>query len=219
MEVYSAQHNMIEQQIRPWDVMSPKVLEVFAKVSRADFVLKEYKDLAYMDMQLPIGEGQVMLEPRVEARMLQALAVESTDVVLEIGTGSGFMTALLASLGAKVDSMEIFASLSAEAGIRLQEYDNVQLEVANALNNDFMPKQSYDVLVLTGAVSHVPDYLRYAVREGGRLFAFVTDEDGITSATLMHRVAARNWQEEKIFEAEVSALQYEENAPVAPFVF
>ena len=180
-----ARFNMIEQQIRPWEVLDAQVLALLGRVKREDFVPAAHKALAFVDMELPLThpavEDQVMLAPRVEARMLQDLLVQPTDKVLEIGTGSGYMAALLGSLAQRVVSLEIEPSLAETARSHLQQagLSNVDVRVADAAADHFAACAAdapWDVIVLSGSVAEIPGELLSLLAPGGRLAAFVGQE-------------------------------------------
>jgi protein-L-isoaspartate(D-aspartate) O-methyltransferase len=195
-----ARFNMIEQQIRTWEVLDPKVLALFDIIKREDFVAESQKGLAFADVELPIGCGQTMLSPKLEGRILQALDVQSTDKVLVVGTGSGYLTALLASLADHVHAIEIHPELSELAQVRLkkQKIHNVTLHVADASNG--YPKDApYDLIVFTGALPLRPIVAEKMLRMGGRLFA-VTGELPIMHAALTHRVSEEAFRHETLFE-------------------
>lgn len=177
MNIEQARFNMIEQQIRPWDVLDPKVLTLLAKVKREDFVPAAYRDLAFADLEIPLGEGQVMLPPRVEARLLQELGIKKTDRVLEIGTGSGYMAALLAASAEHVTTLEIRPSLAAIARENLQRsgVDNVTVEVANGLSG-WSQRVPFDAILVSGALPEVPAALFKQLRVGGCLVVLVVED-------------------------------------------
>lgn len=207
MNLEQARLNMVENQVRPWQVSAPRVLGVLAEVPREDFVPARYRTLAFADLMLPLGHGETMLKPVVEGRLLQALALEGHERVLEIGTGSGFLTACLARLAASVTSVEIhedFAELArarlAGAGLR-----NVEVQRADALAGLRMP-QAFDVVVLGGAAHTVPESLRALVAARGRLFAFVGAAPAI-EAQLLTRVDATRWEVESLFDTDLAYLR------------
>jgi protein-L-isoaspartate(D-aspartate) O-methyltransferase len=173
-----AHHNMVEQQMRPWEILDSKVLSAFTDIPRENFVSQAQKPLAYADIQLPIGHGQKMLEPKVEGRMLQALEIKPTDRVLEVGTGSGFVTALLASLAKRVDSVEINQELAdfAKENLQATEFTNINLQKADALDASYVPAIQYDVIILGGSVATLPEHLLKALKVGGRMFVFIAKE-------------------------------------------
>jgi protein-L-isoaspartate(D-aspartate) O-methyltransferase len=179
-DVERARFNMIEQQIRPWEVLDPQVLELLAAVRREDFVPPAQRALAFVDTQVPLGSGRAMLEPRVEARLLQELQVQRHEKVLEIGTGAGFMAALLGHRAQRVVTLEWDDALAAAAAQRLQRAGlaNVtvrRLPAADAAQG--LPADApFDVIVLSGSVPEVPRALLEQLKPGGRLVAIVGDE-------------------------------------------
>ncbi len=207
MNLEQARFNMIEQQIRPWEVLSPDVLRVIDETPRHHFVSESQQQLAYIDLALPIGEGQRMMEPRVEGRLLQSLKLEGNETVLEIGTGSGYLTALLSKLAQNVHSIELYPSLATTAAERLHQsgIDNCRLMSGDALASDWNPGASFDVVVLTGSVNEVPPHLLQQVRESGRLFALIT-QSGIHRAVMMYRNGPSHWSQEWLFETDTAAL-------------
>jgi protein-L-isoaspartate(D-aspartate) O-methyltransferase len=205
-----ARFNMIEQQIRTWDVLDPVVLAVLDKVPRENFVAESQKGLAFADIELPIGYGQTMLAPKVEGRILQAVGVKKTDKVLLVGTGSGYLTALLATLADHVHAVEICPELSALAKGRLEKQNirNVTLHVADAANG-FASAAPYDVIVFTGSLQLRPLAAEKMLNVGGRLFA-VVGEQPIMEATLTQRISEDAFRQEAIFETCLPPLK---NAP------
>lgn len=195
MDLNQARFNMIEQQIRPWEVLDPQVLELLSVVHREDFVPLAHKALAFVDMEIPLGTApnQVMLAPRVQARLLQDLAVKKTDKVLDIGTGSGFMAALLAHQGEQVLSLEIDAALAAQAQANLQQagISNVTVRQADG-SQGAAADGPFDVIVLSGSVAEVPATLLQQLTVGGRLAAVVGDEP-MMRATLITRTSENSW--------------------------
>ena len=193
MNVEQARFNMIEQQIRPWDVLDAHVLNLLAVVRREDFVPAAHRALAFADLEIPLREGdeamargQVMLAPRVEARMLQDLSVAKHEKVLEIGTGSGFMAALLGHRAQRVLSLEIDADLAQTARANLQRagVHNVEVRTADGASADLAADGPFDVIVLSGSVGMLPETLLSLLKPGGRLMAVVGDEP-IMRATLV----------------------------------
>ena len=198
MNVEQARFNMIEQQIRPWDVLDAHVLELLAVVRREDFVPAAHRALAFADLEIPLKDsdaavaaGQVMLAPRVEARMLQDLQVAKHEKVLEIGTGSGFMAALLGHRAQRVLSLEIDDELARAAQAKLQRAGvlNVEVRVADGAQADLSADGPFDAIVLSGSVAAVPDTLLERLKPGGRLMAIVGDEP-VMRATLVRRSEA-----------------------------
>ncbi|MFZ2828163.1 protein-L-isoaspartate O-methyltransferase [Hydrogenophaga sp.] len=193
MNLDQARFNMIEQQVRPWEVLDPAVLALLDSVKREHFVPAAQKALAYVDMELPLGQGadQVMLAPRVQARLVQDLAIKPTDKVLEIGTGSGFTTALLASLAQRVVSLEIDDATARNARTHLQQagITNAEVRVADATANGFAAcalEGPWDVILVAGSVAEVPSDLLNLLAPGGRLAAIVGHEP-VMRATFVTR--------------------------------
>jgi protein-L-isoaspartate(D-aspartate) O-methyltransferase len=187
MNLEQARFNMIEQQIRPWDVLDTEVLHLLSVVKREDFVPLAHKALAFVDMEIPIGQGQVMLAPRVEARMLQDAAVQKHEKVLEIGSGSGYMTALLAHRAQRVISLEINPELAAMARTNLQKAGIHNAEVRNIDGSVGAPAEGpFDVIMLCGSVAEAPQNLLSNLKIGGRLIAIVGLEP-MMRATLITR--------------------------------
>lgn len=177
MNLEQARFNMIEQQIRPWNVLDDGVLELLAVVKREDFVPLAHKALAFMDMEIPLGQGQVMLAPRVEARMLQDAAVQKHEKVLEIGAGSGYMAALLAHRAQRVISLEINPELAQMARANLQKagIHNVEVRQFDG-SKGVSPDGPFDVIMLSGSVAEVPQALLAQLKVGGRLIGIVGEE-------------------------------------------
>ena len=180
MNIELARFNMIEQQIRPWEVLDPSVLALLAAVRREDFVPPAYRALAFVDTQVPLPGGQCMLEPRVEARLLQALQVQRHEKVLEIGTGSGFMAALLGHRAQRVVTLECNEALARTAAANLQRAGlaNVEVRTVSAAEGARgLPAEApFDAIVLSGSVADVPRALLAQLKPGGRLVAIVGDE-------------------------------------------
>ena len=210
LNMVQARFNMVEQQIRPWDVLHQDVLELLEKLPRDEFVSENYKNLAYADMRIPLGQGQFMMEPKYEARILQALEVQGHEKVLEIGTGSGYLTALLASKAAEVVSVEIHPELQLEAKQRLAAHDisNVTLVSGDAAAG-WDTGDGYDVIVLTGSLPLMPEYFKQGLKVGGRLFV-VTGDAPAMEAHLITRLGVDEFADETLFETDLPAL---ENAP------
>ena len=195
MDLNQARFNMIEQQIRPWEVLDPQVLELLSVVHREDFVPLAHKALAFVDMEIPLGAApnQVMLAPRVQARLLQDLVVKKTDKVLEIGTGSGFMAALLAHQAAQVLSLEIDATIAAQAQANLQKAGVTNVTVRHADGSQGAAADGpFDVILLSGSVAEVPAALLQQLTVGGRLAAIVGDEP-MMRATFISRTSENSW--------------------------
>ena len=209
--------NMIEQQIRPAEVLDTTVLNIISEIPREYFVPSEYRQLAYSDTNIILANGQVMMSPIQEARLLQALNVQSTDEILEIGTGSGYLTALLAKLGKQVTSVEIDQQLSSDAASKLRQHNitNVTLEVGDAAKG-WPQKAPYDIIAATGSLPLMCDDLKHQLKPGGKLFVIV-GSDPAMSATLITRVGENQWSEEVLFETVIPPLENVEKP--SQFVF
>ena len=204
MNTEQARFNMIEQQIRPWEVLDPSVLSLLSVVRREAYVPEAQRDLAFADVELPLGYGQSMLAPRVEARILQELAIKNTDKVLEIGTGSGYMAALLAAKAEFVYSVEIVPELVefARANLKRAGVANVSVDLGDGAHG-WPLYAPYDVIVWSGSTPVLPEAIQQQLRIGGRLVAIVgeapamqvklvtrTGEDAYTAITVFETVAA-----------------------------
>lgn len=196
----TARFNMIEQQIRTWEVLDPVVLALLNEVPREHFVADLQVGLAFADVELPIGYGQTMLSPKLEGRILQAVSIKKTDKVLLIGTGSGYLTALLAKLAAHVHSVEINPALSEIAKSRMaaEGISNVTLYVGDGADG-WSAAAPYDVIVYTGSTQLRPLAAEKMLAIGGRLFV-VTGEAPIMQATLTQRVSEDAFRREVLFE-------------------
>jgi len=172
IDVERARFNMVEQQIRPWEVLDQEVLDLLFAVRREEFVPAQYRSLAFVDTEIPLGHGEKMLAPKIEARMVQALAVKPGDRVLEVGTGSGYVTALLSLLSAEVYSVERHAELaaSAESTLHRLKYRNVKIRVGDGSQGwpEYAP---FDAILVSAATREMPPALFAQLREGGRLVA------------------------------------------------
>lgn len=207
MDVEHARFNMVEQQIRTWEVLDQDVLDLLYVVRREDFVPPAHRALAFSDLEIPLGDGERMMAPKVEARILQEVAPKATDRVLEIGTGSGYLTALLAARSAHVYSVEVNPRLKtfgeenlARAGVR-----NVTVESGDGARG--WPKHApYDVIVLTGSVPVLPDAFLRNLRVGGRLFAIVGDPP-VMPARLVTAVGEGSFNTVDLFETVVAPLK------------
>lgn len=206
MNIEQARFNMIEQQIRPWEVLDQQVLDLLFVVKREDFVPAAYRNLAFADMEIPLGSGQVMLAPRVEAKFLQELAIKTTDKVLEIGTGSGYMAALLAAHAAQVLSLEIRPELASFARENIQRagISNVTIETACGLKG-IAERGAFDVIVISAAVPAVPEALLKQLRVGGRM-AVVVGEAPAMEAQLITCTASNIYNTVNLFETVIPCL-------------
>ena len=206
MNLDQARFNMIEQQIRPWEVLDQRVLDLLSTVPREDFVPEAYRNLAFADINIPLGEGQVMMAPKVEARILQALNLQDDETVLEVGTGSGYVTALLANLAKQVISVDINPDMTRQAGEKLVAHgiSNVTLETGDAARG-WDAHAPYDVIVITGSLPLLADNFKQALRVGGRLLAIVGDSPAM-GVQLITRVGDAEWAQETLFETDLPAL-------------
>ena len=206
MNLENARFNMIEQQIRPWEVLDQRVLDLLNKLPREDFVPQRYRKLAYTDTTIPLGNDQVMMPPRVEARILQALNIQTDDTVLEVGTGSGYVTALLASLSDHVYSVDINADMTRTAGDKLADHGitNVTLETGDAARG-WDAHAPYDVIVITGSLPLLPVSFKQALNLGGRMVAIVGDSP-VMEVVLITREGESEWAQETLFETDLPAL-------------
>ncbi|MCW8906617.1 MAG: protein-L-isoaspartate O-methyltransferase [Sedimenticola sp.] len=206
-----ARFNMVEQQVRPWEVLDAQVLELIGSMPREHFVPEKYRGLAYADIEVPLGDGQKMMFPRVEGRILQALDVQPEETVLEIGTGSGYLTACLARMGGSVISQDINPEFTEQARKKLAELgiENVQLRTTDSLSDD-VESGPFDAIAVTGSLPTIPDNLKQRLTVGGRMF-IITGESPVMTAYLVTRRGDNEWQTEALFETDIARLI---NAPV-----
>ncbi len=211
MDFERARFNMIEQQIRPWDVLDPDVLETLFAVHREDFVPPAHRALAFSDLELPltidgVATGESMLSPKLEARMLQSVLPQRTHAVLEIGAGSGHMAALLAQFARHVVSCELREDLCrfARSNLKKAGIGNVSVEHRNGL--DVAADDTFDVIVLSGSVQFVPDSLMQRLSAAGRLIAIV-GEPPVMSAQRITRTGDREFHSENLFETMAPPLR------------
>ena len=210
MNFEQARFNMIEQQIRPWEVLDPEVLELLSVIRREDFVPAAHRALAFADLELPIGSSanpsQTMLAPKTEARLLQEVDVRSTDRVLEIGTGSGYMAALLAAKAEYVYTVEIDPALAETARANLQRAGaaNVAVEVGDG-SRGWAAHAPYDVIVVSASMPVLPDEFLSQLKVGGRLVAIV-GEDPVMEAQLVTRTGENAYSTINLFETVVAPL-------------
>ena len=204
--IQSARFNMIEQQIRPWDVIDFKVLQVMEEIDRSDFVGEQFKGLAFADCQVPVSGGISMLPPNIEGRLLQALQVAPEDRVLEVGCTTGYLTACLASLGDSVVTLQSDIDVLQLAAANVESYQLENVEYRKGNSSELEEDQAYDVIAVTASVPEIPDNLKRALKVGGRLFV-VCGEPPIMEAMLITRSSEADWQTESLFETSLPRLQ------------
>ena len=203
-----ARFNMIEQQVRTWEVLDQRVLDTMSAIPRENFVPQRYRTLAFADTNIPLGNKQVMMAPKVEGRLLQSLSITPQDSILEIGTGSGYLTACLARLGKHVTSIDITPDFTSTAGASLaaEGITNITLEtadVANGLNSS----AQYDAIAVTGSLPLLQQQFHENLKIGGRLFV-ITGKLPIMEAMLITRVNQGNWSQECLFETCIPPLEH-----------
>jgi len=201
-----AKFNMIEQQIRPWEVLDHQVLDVIEQLNRDDFVDPALRGLAYADCQIPLQNGVRMLPPTVEGRMLQALLLDPDDRVLEVGSGSGYITACLASLAAQVRSIDADPEISTRAEHNVSRLGSANVEFAQASLAEFDEPDSYDAIAVTASLPAIPQNLEQALKIGGRLFV-ICGQSPVMEALLITRVSASEWTRESLFETDLPRLR------------
>jgi len=210
MNFEKARFNMVEQQIRPWEVLDFDVLDLLMSVRREEFVPEAYKSLALSEAEIPLGHGASMLIPVIEGKILQAIQVKRSDKVLEVGAGSGYFAALLAARADWVRTVEIDPALVTMAHENLKRYgvENVIVEEGDAIRG-WPSNAPYDLIVVSGGVPFIPETLLQQLKVGGRLFAFV-GEPQLMTATLVTQVSEGNFRTESLFENAVPMMR---NAP------
>ena len=207
LDVERARFNMVEQQIRPWEVLDQRVLDLLLRIRREEYVPARYRALAFADMEIPLGHGETMLAPKIEARMLQELALAPGDRILEVGTGSGYMTALLASQGSHVCSVDIVPEFTQTASAKLTAHGvtNLTLETGDAARG-WDRHAPYDAIMVTGSMPVLPDAFLKSLRPGGRLIA-VVGEPPVMEAQLITCVAAGAYSTTGLFETCIAPLR------------
>ena len=204
----SARENMIRRQIRPWNVLEPRVLEVLGEIPRETFVPEHLRGMAYSDLQLPLGNGEVMMEPRLEGRMLQELDPAPGEKALEIGTGSGYVTACLAHLCGHVTSVELQADLHRQAQQRLGAAglgEQIELAQGDAASG-WHDGQHYDVIAVTGSLPELHDGFHSSLTIGGRLFVIV-GSGPMMEALRITRTGPNAWSTQSVFDTAVPPLR------------
>lgn len=201
---------MVEQQVRPWDVLDPRVLAVINEVPREQFAPAQYKNMAYVDTRIPLGSYDdkpcKMANPNLDGRILQELNINEDDLILEIGTGSGYLTACLAKLGRHVDSVDINEAMTtmAEESLQALNIDNIKLSTGDACKT-WEQKRNYDVIAITVAMKSIPESYKKLLKPGGRLFVVTGDAPAMTA----HRVTRddnNHWTTEDLFETNIECM-------------
>ena len=205
MSTEMARRQMVKQQIRTWDVFDPSVLEVMASIHRDRFVPEQFADIAYSEAEIPIGHGQIMCAPTLEGRMLQSLELGPDDKVLEIGTGTGYLTACLASLAESVTSVDIYEDFidAAESRLGKAGINNVTLQCVDALAS--LPDGEFDAILVSGSMPKLEKHLVESLGSGGRMF-IITGDAPAMSAQLITRDDSREWQSTEMFETSIPPL-------------
>ena len=206
MDFELARHNMVESQIRPWEVLDQRVIDLVSRAPREDYVPAPYRTLAFADMSLPLGRAQVMMQPKIEARLVQELEINPKDKILEIGTGSGYMTALLAALGGHVHSVEIFPEFTQAAQEKLAGHGvrNVTLETGDGARG-WESHAPYDAILITGALPVLPESFKNGLAPGGRLIAIV-GKSPVMEVQLIRRLGANSFGMHSLFETDLPPL-------------
>jgi protein-L-isoaspartate(D-aspartate) O-methyltransferase len=205
MDIELARSNMIEQQIRPWEVLDMDVLALLNEIHREEFIPDEYKDLAFADIHIPIGHDQATMTPKVEARLLQSLALKGQETVLEVGTGCGYLTALLAKSAKQVKSIDIYPDfiVSANDKIIKSGLTNVELESAD-IYSLLESSEKYDVIVLTASLLKMDERFLNLLNDNGRLFAVIGESPAMEACLITKQVSG--FSSESIFETDLPAL-------------
>jgi protein-L-isoaspartate(D-aspartate) O-methyltransferase len=205
MDNLSARRQMVDQQIRTWEVLDPRVLDVFSVVPREAFVPPEYRELAFADVPIPIGLGQSMLAPKIQGRILQALGVIASDSVLEVGSGTGYLAACLSLLGSEARSIDIHPQFTASATANLRAVPNARVEFETRDAFAAAPLGEFDAIAVTGSLPVYDARFERSLRIGGRLFA-VVGEAPVMDAILVRRVDTAEWIRESLFETVIAPL-------------
>lgn len=210
MDFDKARFNMVEQQVRPWDVLDTRVLDVINEVPRENFVPDEYKNLAYADTRIPLGSFNgtpcTMANPIIDGRILQEMHIQEDDLILEIGTGSGYLTACLAKLGRHVDTVDINEELTelAEKNLQALGINNVNLTTGDA-SKSWHQKRNYDVIVIAAAMKNIPNSYKKLLKPNGRMFV-VTGEAPAMTAFRVTRTDENNWTVDELFETSIDPI-------------
>lgn len=213
----TARFNMIEQQIRTWEVLDPQVLATLSRTPREEFVPAAYRGLAFADIEIPLADGQQMLSPKVEGRFLQGLQLQATDKVLLIGAGSGYLAALMAQHCAQVTALEISPALCQTASANLNKHgiSNVQVLLADG-HAGHAAQAPYDAIVFTASSPVEPDDVRRQLAIGGRLL-IVLGQAPVMRATLVQRLAENSYKQDVLFETSLLEMQHAPQAPAFAF--
>jgi protein-L-isoaspartate(D-aspartate) O-methyltransferase len=206
-----ARHNMVTQQLRATGLYNERAIELFKHIPRENFVPPEYQEAAYADFQIPLGHGQIMFTPQDEGKVIESLKILRADTILEIGTGSGYLTAILASLGRQVETFEIFLDFAkrAEQQLHRLKIRNVSFNIAD-INHKWNDLGTYDVICVTTGLVALPEQFKKALAIGGRLFAIIGKSSAM-QATLIRRLSEDRWQEDILFETVIPLMV---NSPV-----
>ena len=205
MNIDFARQQMVQQQVRAWDVLDAHILEVMAQVPREQFVPAGFEPLAFADTEIPIGHGQSMMTPTVEGRLLQALELEDSHIVLEIGTGSGFVSACLARLASSVTSIDVYEEFRKTAAANLEDSGISNVELLTMDGTKELPEGTFDAIAVTGSIQTFDRRFVTALKPGGRLFVIVGDTP-VMEARIVRRTGENDWRSESLFETEVAPL-------------
>jgi len=212
-----ARFNMIEQQVRTWDVLDSRVLDVMREVPREDFVPARHRKLAFSDLRLPLGHDQYMMKPIEQGRLLQGLQLEGDERLLEVGTGTGYLTACLAQLAGQVTSIEIQPALADQAAQQLNamQVSEVELKQGDVLQAEFND-HAFDVILVTASAAQVPECFAQWLRMGGRLLIALGQSPAM-QAVLLTRATDQRWMTESLFDTDIPRLIGAEDAPTFEF--
>lgn len=205
MKTDYARQQMVDQQVRAWEVLDPDILDVLKEIPRERFVPAGYETLAFADTEIPIGHGQFMMTPTIEGRLLQALAPQSEEDVLEVGTGTGFLAACLARLSASVTSIDIFDDFLAAAEANLEDTGIGNVELVSMDATESLPDAQYDAIAVTGSIETFDSRFVMALKPGGRLFV-VLGHAPVMEARLVTRTGDNDWRTESLFETSLTPL-------------
>jgi len=205
MNIDFARQQMVQQQVRAWDVLDAHILKVMTQVPREQFVPAGFEPLAFADTEIPIGHGQSMMTPTVEGRLLQALELEDSDNVLEIGTGSGFVSACLARLASSVTSIDVYEEFRKTAAANLEDSGISNVELLTMDGTKELPEGAFDAIAVTGSIQTFDRRFVTALKPGGRLFVIVGDAP-VMEARIVRRTGENDWRSESLFETEVAPL-------------